>query len=180
MKIHIFGASGSGQTTLGKALAKKLKVTYFDCDDYFWEKTTVPFTVRRDPEIRNTLLLNDLSAHTSWVIGGSMTKWGLQPEKIFNLAVFLYVPHNVRMERLKAREIERFGDSIFKERAELYKKFMDWASGYDDNTASGRTLSAHQNWIKQLNCEVLEINGDTTLSNRLQLIIAALTKTHHL
>ncbi|WP_228410094.1 shikimate kinase [Chryseobacterium viscerum] len=35
MKIHIFGASGSGVTTLGKALSEELNLEYFDSDDFF-------------------------------------------------------------------------------------------------------------------------------------------------
>ena len=32
--IYIIGVSGSGKTTIGKLLAKKLKVDFFDADDY--------------------------------------------------------------------------------------------------------------------------------------------------
>ncbi|CAI8903162.1 hypothetical protein EMIT036CA2_50372 [Chryseobacterium sp. IT-36CA2] len=35
MRIHIFGASGSGVTTLGKALSEKLNIEYLDSDDFF-------------------------------------------------------------------------------------------------------------------------------------------------
>ncbi|GAB3319388.1 hypothetical protein GCM10027299_11850 [Larkinella ripae] len=40
MKLHLFGASGSGVTTLGTALAAQLHLPYVDSDDYFWEKPT--------------------------------------------------------------------------------------------------------------------------------------------
>jgi len=35
-RIHILGASGSGTTTLGRALAERLQCPHFDTDDYFW------------------------------------------------------------------------------------------------------------------------------------------------
>ncbi len=54
MKIHIFGASGSGVTTTGNALAEKLNYQYLDSDAYFWESSAVPFTVKRNPEERNS------------------------------------------------------------------------------------------------------------------------------
>ncbi|MEM6738348.1 MAG: shikimate kinase [Bacteroidota bacterium] len=38
MQIHIFGASGSGVTTIGKALSKELDLSYFDTDDYYWKR----------------------------------------------------------------------------------------------------------------------------------------------
>ncbi len=43
MKIHLFGTSRAGITTLGTALG----VPYFDGDDYFWGPSDVPFSVRR-------------------------------------------------------------------------------------------------------------------------------------
>ncbi len=36
-KIHIFGASGSGTSTLGAALSNELSYTHLDTDDYFWK-----------------------------------------------------------------------------------------------------------------------------------------------
>jgi len=48
IRIHITGASGSGTTTLGIALAKKYGIKHFDTDYFYWEKTTVPFAKKRD------------------------------------------------------------------------------------------------------------------------------------
>ena len=39
MKILIFGASGSGTTTLGKEIEKITDFTHLDVDDYYWKKT---------------------------------------------------------------------------------------------------------------------------------------------
>ncbi len=38
-KIHVFGASGSGVSTLGKALAVELHLPFFDADDFYWKKS---------------------------------------------------------------------------------------------------------------------------------------------
>jgi adenylate kinase family enzyme len=34
-RIHLIGASGSGTTTLGRALAQRLGYPHFDTDHYF-------------------------------------------------------------------------------------------------------------------------------------------------
>ena len=39
--IHIFGASGSGTTTLGKKICEELGYTQMDTDDYFWMPTSL-------------------------------------------------------------------------------------------------------------------------------------------
>jgi len=43
-KIHIFGASGSGTSSIAQAAAVKLGYQHFDSDNYYWFLTTEPFT----------------------------------------------------------------------------------------------------------------------------------------
>ncbi len=169
------GASCSGVTTLGNALAGHLSIPYFDTDAYFWEKTNPPFTTKRNPELRNRMLKADVEKHDSCIIGGSLLKWNLEIE--FDLIVFLYIPHEVRMERLKKRELERYGDIIFTDpaRNQQYLDFMEWARGYDDNTTQGRTLAAHENWLSQQSCPVLEIRGNYSVEERVKLVLQTLT-----
>ncbi|MGF7038855.1 adenylate kinase [Mucilaginibacter lappiensis] len=173
MKIHIMGASCAGSTTLGTALAKQLGYPLFDSDEYFWEKSATPFTVRRNPELRNEMLTRDTTGHDHWILSGSMVSWGQVWLEMFDLVVFLYVPHHIRMQRLQNRELQRYGDQIFNdpERAEMYRTFRQWASGYDDNTTNGRTLQVHETWLNQLSCPVLEIKGDTTVEERTGMVL---------
>lgn len=173
MKIHITGASAAGSTTLGLELAAVLSCPYFDTDDYFWLPSDQPYTLRRDPELRNEMLLQDLNKQETCVLGGSVMKWGGAAEALFDLVVFLYIPAEVRLERLKSRELSRYGVQIFThpERIRLYNEFLNWASAYDDpKTRNSRSLYSHRLWLNSLPCEVLEIQGDTTVPERLQLI----------
>lgn len=171
MKIHITGASCSGVTTLGLQLSKSLDIPYFDSDYFFWEKTDPPFTTRRLPELRNVLLFKELSKSHSWIIGGSIINWSLNLE--FDLVVFLLLPKELRLERLKKREFERYGDIIYsnKERHAQYMEFFNWASGYDDNTAQDRTLLAHQEWLEKLSSPVLELTGDLSVLQRVDKVM---------
>ena len=47
-RIHIFGASGTGTTTLGGTLAAALDCPHLDTDDYFWIKTDPAFRTVRE------------------------------------------------------------------------------------------------------------------------------------
>ena len=47
-KIHIFGASGSGVSTLGKLLSQAWKIPVFDFDDYYWADSEIPFSVNHN------------------------------------------------------------------------------------------------------------------------------------
>ena len=173
MKIHIMGASCAGSTTLGTALAGQLNYPLFDSDQYFWEPAEKPFTVKRDPELRNAMILHDIAQQPDWILSGSMVSWGSEWLNIFDLVVFLYIPHHIRMQRLHNRELERYGNAIFTdpERAANYQAFINWATGYDDNTTKGRTLQVHENWLSQVSSPVLEIHGDTTVQERIDLIL---------
>ena len=174
MKICLFGAAGSGTTTQGTDLASKLNIPYFDSDNYFWEETDIPFTKRRDPTARNSMLYADTKNLSSYIIGGgSLPKWDESWLAAFDLVVFLYIPHKIRMDRLRNRELDRYGDVIFnhQERNRQYNEFIQWCSGYDDDTASGRTLSVHKQWIEQFNCPVLQILQDLDVQVITQMIL---------
>ncbi|MFW0717339.1 adenylate kinase [Pedobacter sp. N23S346] len=177
MKIHLFGASASGVTTLGIALAKKLNIPYFDSDQYFWLPTDPPFISKRDPDERNQLIKTALSKTNHWIFGGSSVSWGNNVFPEFDLIVFLWIPPEVRMRRLKEREFERYGSAIYDDpdRIKKYNEFIEWAAQYDiDPKASGfkgRSLQVHEDWIKGLNKEALEIRGDFSVEERIQKIM---------
>lgn len=119
------GASCAGSTTLGNALGRRLNIPYFDTDDYFWAPSKIPYTIKRAPVEKTNMLKNDVKLHTDCIVGGSLVSWGDEWKELFDLIVFLYVPPQIRIERLKAREFERYGDQIYTvpERAELYKLY---------------------------------------------------------
>lgn len=112
MRLHIFGASSSGVTTLGLALSETLSISYIDSDDYFWEKSEPPYTVRRQPAERNALIQQALEP-ASWILGGSIIDWGADVFPAFDLVVFFWVPPAIRMARLKKRELEKYGTIIY-------------------------------------------------------------------
>lgn len=176
MQINIFGASGSGSTTLGKALGQKLNYPAFDGDQYFWMPSEIPFTMKRNPQERNAMINRDTAAYENLIVSGSVVGWHNNWD--FDLSVFLYIPHELRMDRLKKREFERYGDKIYTdpERVILYQIFLDWAKGYEDNTTDGRTLQVHQNWMENLRKPLLIIEGDTSVEERVGLILKKMAK----
>jgi adenylate kinase family enzyme len=107
--LHILGASGSGTSTLGAALAQRFGYTHLDTDDYFWEPTTPPFQQIRARQQRQALLGAALDAHSRWVLSGSLCGWGDLFIPHFDLVIFLFVPQEIRLARLKAREQRRLG-----------------------------------------------------------------------
>lgn len=173
MKILIMGASCAGSTTLGRHLSRLLGWPCFDSDEYFWLPSNIPYTQRREPAERIGMLRADVERSDNCIVTGSLVSWGDYWLSAFDLVVFLYLPPEIRLQRLIDREIARYGNAIYDDpvRNTLFENFITWARGYDDNTTNGRTLKVHQDWLKRLNCPVIEITGDTSVQERMEIVL---------
>jgi dephospho-CoA kinase len=79
---------------------------------------------------------------------------------LYDLVVFVYVPVDVRIERIKKREYDRYGDRVLpgNERYDLSNELIEYAKSYD-NSNSGRNLKRHEEWLKTVECPVLRITN---------------------
>ncbi|MEM7657279.1 MAG: AAA family ATPase [Bacteroidota bacterium] len=172
--LLIFGAAGSGTTTLAHSLAERLQWTHLDADAYYWEATPIPFQQKVPKAIRQQRLIADVEQHTPVVVSGSLATWGEYWQTAFDLAVFLQLPSELRMVRLRQREIARYGDSLktHPERQAISDAFLTWAAQYDDPNFEGRSIRQHQDWMKQLSCEVLNLKGDLSNEERIRRVLA--------
>ena|ERR1700761_1317367 len=168
LRILILGASGSGTTTLGRALSCDLSVPVFDTDNYYWLPSSPPFQRKQDPAIRLTQILHDLELVSPAIISGSILNWGLELEDSLSLIVFITVPAAIRIERLKMRETLWHG--------KVDPEFLAWAAQYDDGTLSGRSRQKHEHWLSQRSCPVVRIDGDTSTVDRVGRVRAAIAK----
>jgi adenylate kinase family enzyme len=160
MRIHVTGASGSGTTTFGRALAAELGCPHFDSDDYFWLPTDPPYTTKRDPGERNRLLLADLRASVQFVETGSLISWSGEIDALFTGVVFLWLPPELRLARLRERELAELGH--------VGEEFMEWAASYDvPGNRKTRSRLLHEEWMEGLACPVLRLVGDLTTEERL-------------
>ena len=165
MKILVVGASGSGTTTLGRALAPRLRGVHLDLDDYYWLPTTPPFREKRDGTERLQMLLRDLGAEGHAIASGSLVGWGSEVEDAFDLIVFLYVSSAIRLDRLQRRETERYGQAD--------PAFLQWASQYDEGPPEGRSLAKHRAWLAERRCTVLRIEGEISIEDGVRQVMSA-------
>ncbi|MDR6195423.1 AAA family ATPase [Siphonobacter sp. SORGH_AS_0500] len=174
MRIHILGASGSGTTTLGQHLYQRTGIPHFDSDYYFWLPTTPPFLEKRNPDERMAMLNGDLAGLKSYILTGSVVSWGESMKSKFDLIIFLTIPPAIRLERLRRRELERYGEIIYTnpERNKQHLDFMEWAAGYDQENFSGRSKIGQERWLAEVTCPVLRIEGDTTIEERMTQSLA--------
>ncbi|WP_256585270.1 MULTISPECIES: adenylate kinase [Pseudomonas] len=174
-RIYISGASGAGVSTLGAALAAKLQVPHFDVDDYYWYPTEPPFERSRPPAERVDLLNRSL-ADGQWVLSGSLDGWGDEVIQSSNLVVFVDTPTLLRVERLKARESQRYGQRILPggDMHANHLAFLAWAEGYESGAQAGRSRPRHEQWLKQLTLPSVRVSGELPIESLLAVVIAAI------
>ena len=171
-RIHVFGAAGSGVTTLSKALADALRLPYLDTDEYLWMPTEPPYQTKRPLEARIAMLRRDAQA-SEWILGGSLDQWGADAiVSRLTLAIFLTLDQEERLARLKIRECLRFGDRIAPggDMYQTHLAFMDWAAAYESDRQDLRTRARHEKWMTTLSCPILRLSGMLPTADQMRVV----------
>jgi len=174
--IHIFGASGSGVTTLGAKICEATGFLHMDTDDYFWLPTDPKFTTKRPAEKRLALMTSDIERSEGAVISGSLDGWGDGLIPYFTLAVRLETDQELRIERLRRREMERFGTRIAPG-GDMYRQhtdFIEWAKAYDNGGPEQRSKLRHDVWQEKLPCGLLRLDGADSPEVNAKKVLSAL------
>lgn len=174
--IHIYGASGSGTTTLGRKVSEVLGCTFLDSDDFFWKITNPMYREKREPEELVKVLQEKIGSSDQVVLSGSLVDWGdgLIPE--FTLAVRLTADTEVRLARIKDREYKKFGDRILPggDMYDQHQQFLRWAEAYDTGSVHMRSKKRHDQWQKLLQCPQLALCGEDSMEVNIARINEAL------
>ncbi|MBY0317259.1 MAG: AAA family ATPase [Reyranella sp.] len=174
-RVHILGASGSGTTTLGAALAARLGQLHVDADSLFWLPTDPPFTTKRPTDDRQAMLHRLLPVSGQWVFSGSAPEWATALEPFYDLVVFLRLAPAIRMERLRRRQAAQYGKRIEAggDMAVANVDFMRWAEAYDVAGPEQRSLFVHETWLATLTVPVLRLDSAVPLK---ELVFAVLSR----
>jgi len=183
MGIIVFGASGAGSTTLGKTIAQRLDFQHLDIDDYLWcWNTKIPFTVVRPRKERTEHLMDDIKKHPNFVISGTIFDDRKLFENLFDLAVFISTPREICAERVYVRELARWGERVLPG-GDMYKStrfhgdFNDYivnAQKYETADISKFGLLLHKQWIAELPCPVLHLDGTKDITSNADVVIKQL------
>ncbi|KWR71840.1 hypothetical protein RN04_08585 [Arthrobacter sp. W1] len=168
-RLNIFGASGSGTTTLARAVANAWSVPHADSDDYFWVPTDPPYSQQRAPAARSALMHEIFVPRSTWVLSGSMQGWGNDVLAHCDAFVFLTLDPGVRLRRLAEREqLRQSGQAPHSGAVE---QFMLWAAGYDDPEFAGRSRAHHESWLKNEARPVLRLDSAHSTAQMCQAIM---------
>jgi adenylate kinase family enzyme len=173
--IHILGASGSGTSTLGRKVSETFGYKQIDTDDYYWLPTNPPYTTPRDVGSRIELMNREINDYDKVIITGSLCGWGDELIPMFNLVIRIVTPTEVRIERLKLREFNQFGERIMigGDMFMDHQKFLQWAAEYDTGDINMRSKALHDEWLNKVSCNQLILDGTKPLDE----LIAEISKS---
>lgn len=163
--IIVFGANGSGKSAIGRELARILNIKYIDIEDYHFMKSEIPYTMERSREDCLNLMLADIEKYRSFVISAVIEDFGEKITSLYDFAVFMSAPLEIRIERIRQRAYKQFGERVC-EGGDMYEqelKFVDFAAS--------RSLSGIEQWAETLLCPVIYVDGTKSISENIELIL---------
>ncbi len=164
--ILICGLNGVGKSTLGKALAEKLHFYFIDNEDLYFPKTNPNYiydSLRTREEVEK-LLFSEIKAHDNFVFTSVKGDYG-EVIPFFKYAVLIDVPKNIRMQRVKNRSFQKFGNRMLLG-GDLYeqeKSFFDLVNSRAENTV--------EEWVQCLNCPIIRVDGTKPIEENINLIM---------
>ncbi len=165
--ILICGLNGAGKSTLGKALAEKLHFRFIDIEDLYFPKTDpdYPYASPRTREEVEKLLFIEIKENENFVFTSVKGDYGEADHPFFKYIVLIEVPREIRLQRVKNRSFQKFGNRILPG-GDLYeqeKRFFDFVKDRAENTA--------EEWVKRINCPVIRIDGRKSIEENADYIM---------
>ena len=162
--ICVCGLNGSGKTTLAGELAKALNLKHMDIEQYYFTSTDNPYTLSRTRVEVERLILGDIRKNPRFIfsaVNGDMTP---EINDNYDLVVYLDVPPDVRMKRIRQRAIDKFGDRVLPggDMYEQEEKFFAYSEK--------RTPEKIENWLKTLSHKVLRLDGTKPIQENVEHI----------
>lgn len=169
--ICICGLNGSGKTTLGKALSQKTNFRHFDTEDFYFDKSNSnPYSASRTRDQVEAMLFKEIQKHPQFIFTAVNGDFGKRISSAYKLVVYLAVPLDERMHRVKQRALDKFGDRVL-EGGDMYEQEQKFF-----NFCAGRSNEKIIKWIETLSCPVLFLDGTDSTDTSIEIILKQLKK----
>ncbi|MBQ9079987.1 MAG: AAA family ATPase [Clostridia bacterium] len=165
--ICVCGLNGSGKTTLAKLLSQKINFSHFDVEDYYFDNASgVPYALSRTREQVESLLMEDIRKYPKFIFSAVNGNFNEEITLTYKLVIYLSAPLDERMNRIKQRAYDKFGDRVLKggDMYEQEQKFFDHCAKRSDESIA--------KWLETLSCPVLRLDGTNTVENNINIILS--------
>lgn len=165
--IIICGGNGSGKTTLGRELAKVLFYKHMDIEDYYFPDSPIPYSKSRTREEVCELMREDIKKYKNFIISAVNGDFGEEINSKYKLAVFLDVPLDIRLKRVKQRAYDKFGDRVL-EGGDMYEQEQRFFKAVEKNYE--KKTEQTKKWLKTLSCPVIYLDGTKPIEENIRIL----------
>jgi len=153
--ILICGLNGVGKSTLGRALAEKLQFHWIDNEDLYFPKTdpTYLYAGARTKEEVEALLFQEIETYKNFVFASVRGDYGNMDKPFFQYVVWVEVPRELRLQRVRNRSFQKFGDRVLPG-GDLYEREKGFW-----NVVEARPENLVAEWVQSVRCPVIRVDG---------------------
>ena len=165
--IILLGLNGCGKTTVGRSLAHRLGFNRLDVEDFYFLPSEIPYSRSRTHDEVQELLLQEIRACTGYVLSCVRFNWNQEIENSLRLAVVLSTSSELRSNRIKQREEQRFGSRVLPggDMHESQMRFRQFAASRSEREVTES--------INRLACPVVVLDASRPVKELVEEIISA-------
>ncbi|MCI8387007.1 MAG: AAA family ATPase [Clostridiales bacterium] len=163
--IIVCGCNGSGKSTLGRELAQRLRYEFIDIEDCYFpnENSDYMYDSPRSRDEAEAILADKVRRCDRFVIAA--VKGNFRIPLVYDCAVFISVPKDIRMQRVRDRSYEKFGDRILPG-GDIYEReqaFFDMVEARSERDV--------EEWLDTLDCRVIRVDGTKAIDDNVMYIV---------
>ncbi|ENM5772332.1 hypothetical protein V4V48_004120 [Vibrio mimicus] len=173
MRLFIYGASGSGVTSIANKLSDKFDIPSLDSDDVYWKKRNPPYTEVNELYKQHRMFSEFISSNRSWIISGSNLFWQSLISKEADIIIFVELDDEKRLARAKKREEIRYGERILSggDMYDTHVEFMNWSKSYSSSDDPHFCLKRHLEWYEGFKKKKMRINNSEPIHKTMKEIL---------
>lgn len=171
-RILICGGNGAGKSTLGRELAQRLGCPFLDIEDYYFpgRKPDGAYKQAKTREEVSRALTADLRKYETCVLASVKGDYGEEAEALLTRAVLLEAPKGLRMERVRKRSYEKFGNRM-RPGGDLFEKEEGFFALVDT-----RPESLTEDWLIKTSLPVLRLDAALPVEENVRKILKHIRK----
>ena len=169
MAILICGLNGAGKSTIGSMLAKRMSLPFIDNEDVYFPKTDSSYAYsnpRSDAEVIR-ILETFIDKYDRFVFAAVKGDYGEKLLSKLDCVILVEAPKETRIERVKRRSAQRFGDRILPG-GDLSQKENEWFERVEsrpENYVSTWLADSH------LTCPIIRVDGTRPVEENVELLL---------
>lgn len=171
-RVLICGGNGAGKSTLAAKLAEVSGYKFVDTEEYYFPKTQGGYAYgkSRTKEEVKALLLADLEKYEDFIFTSVTGDFGEEVLSRFTHVVFVYVPKGLRMERVRARSFQKFGDRM-RPGGDLFEKEQGFFQ-----MVEARPPGQVEDWLAGVSLPVIQVDGTRPPEENAGVVLGNLQK----